>query len=305
LIPHCDNNPFFACTENVSKLSLNIRIKMARIILCAILAFCVNTVLSAWSVHQLEHCRYHPENYKSVDEFTPEWFLVNVSPDVVRRHTGKSTYSPTAGAIFTNALFYTRGMSDIAQRYACIDRAITIWEPWPVELYNASNHPTNPYSCIHHDDATRTQFYENMSEAFAILAKGEVLVMHSRFDYFNPPRNGIWYRVEKKVLIGRKEVRTIYKQNEINRDSLRAIWNEIHGLIQDSARRLAEEIRAQSARFGYLRVKSNLRRRAVVPQALLTSDADDEDRTIKEDDEEAEVPWVCMKPLTYTLDVDW
>ncbi|KAJ4310346.1 hypothetical protein N0V94_008497 [Neodidymelliopsis sp. IMI 364377] len=287
---------------------------MARIILCAMLAFCVNTVHSAWPIHELAHCRYHPEKYATIDTYTPTWFLANVSPDVIRRHTGKSTYSPGTGAIFTNALFYTQGMSELAQRYACLDHAITIWEPWPAQLYNASTHPTNPYSCIHHCAATRTQFYENMSEAFAMLAKDEVLVMHSRFDYFNPPRTGIWHRVERKTLIGRKEIKTIYKQSEMNRDSLRVVWNQIYGLIQDSASWVAEEIRKKSARFGELRVKSHLRRRAVGSQALLASGADGEDRGIegdgedgkvKGDDQEDEVPWVCKNPVVYTLHVDW
>jgi hypothetical protein len=98
---------------------------------------------------------------------------------------------------FTNtALFYSRGMSEQAIKYADSKGLVTIWDVWGCELYIYHDVPSNPMRCIHSDPDQRASFYGNMSKAFAIKAAGSAIVMHSTNDYDEPPQDGIWARIE-------------------------------------------------------------------------------------------------------------
>jgi hypothetical protein len=76
----------------------------------------------------------------------------------------------------------------------------TIWNVWPCGLYVHHDEPENPMRCIHHDTKNRTRFYEAMSKAFAMKAKGHAVVMHAGEDWERPPGDGIWGRVEFPTL---------------------------------------------------------------------------------------------------------
>lgn len=54
-------------------------------------------------------------------------------------------------------------------------------------------------SCIHNGPMKRT-FYENMSKAYARMARDTATVMHMTADYANPPQDGIWGRIEVPAL---------------------------------------------------------------------------------------------------------
>jgi hypothetical protein len=125
-----------------------------------------------------------------------------------------------------NALFYTRGMSEMAQKYACDHDLATIWHIWPTELYQHEDEPTNAMRCIHKDASQRHRFFENMSEAYARLAEGTVIVMHNASDWTNPPQDGIWYRVEYKTMVNAADaVTTILKLKEDENGSALVVWD--------------------------------------------------------------------------------
>lgn len=125
-----------------------------------------------------------------------------------------------------NALFYTRGMSDKAKDYACDHDLITIWSIWNRELYNYHDEPTNAMRCIHNNASKRQQFFANMSEAYARLATGTVIVMHNAKDWLHPPQDGLWHRVEYKTMVHVTEtVTTILKLKEKDGTSALVVWD--------------------------------------------------------------------------------
>ncbi len=82
-------------------------------------------------------------------------------------------------------------------------------------MYN--NRPTldNPLRCIFDDKDLRNTYFENMSRAFATIARSSAWVLHSTEDYHAPPRDGIWWKVERPQLIDGTQVDCMGK---INRD---------------------------------------------------------------------------------------
>lgn len=65
-----------------------------------------------------------------------------------------------------------------------------------------------------------------MSEAYARLAEGTVIVMHRANDWTNPPQDGIWYRVEYKTMVDvAKSVTTILKVKEREDGSALVGWD--------------------------------------------------------------------------------
>ena len=147
--------------------------KMARSINVVTLLF--------WIVLAVAHP--HSVPCEKVDKYSTQWFLDHALADF------KKPFSD-------DALFYTRGMTSQAIKYAKSCNLITLWNVWPCELYNYHNTPDNSMRCIHNEESLRTIFYENMSRAFAMKANGSAIVMHSLKDYDNPPLNGIWGRIE-------------------------------------------------------------------------------------------------------------
>lgn len=121
----------------------------------------------------------------SIDTYTTEWFLANTLPDYRRE-------------LHNKALFYTRGTSRTARDLAGRSHGeyVTIWEIWPCWLYDDRQETDNRLSCIHRDHALRRTFYENMSRAFARMARASATVMHQSADYAMPSQDGIWARVE-------------------------------------------------------------------------------------------------------------
>ncbi|KAH6638843.1 hypothetical protein C7974DRAFT_122320 [Boeremia exigua] len=150
----------------------------------------------------------------SIDTYTVEWFLREAS----RR---KDIDLP-----LDNALFYTRGMSDMAQEYACDHDLITIWSIWDRALYNHRNVSTNAMRCIHNDQTKRQRFFASMSEAYATLATGTVVVMHDANDWMRPPTDGIWHQVEYQTMVhNAKTVTTILKLKEKDNASALVLWD--------------------------------------------------------------------------------
>lgn len=230
--------------------------------------------------HQLAHCRNPDPSYKRIEDFTVEWFQNNIL-DSVRHNKRYKDQDPKAP--FYNALFYTRGMSAAAIKYACTKHLITIWEPWSSELYNESKDPKNLYSCIHHDNATRNTFFERMSEAFATQASGFVHVMHDPADYDKPPMDGIWGRVEQEVLRHREYVETISKLSGTDPSTIQEIWDRGMGWL----------VKYLPVHFSdQMELKRRLRRRAKPAQEPM------------KDDWEA-AGEACPQVPRYTLHVDW
>ncbi|TKA47367.1 hypothetical protein B0A55_13277, partial [Friedmanniomyces simplex] len=108
--------------------------------------------------------------------YTIEWFLAHTLP--AYRHELHNT-----------ALFYTRRTSgparDLAERHP--DQYTTIWEVWPCYLYNDALVASNPLRCIHGDHDMRRTFYENVSRAFAWMARKRATVMHLKEGYEHVP----------------------------------------------------------------------------------------------------------------------
>lgn len=70
----------------------------------------------------------------------------------------------------------------------------------PAWLYDDSKTPDNPLRCIHNDRKQTKTFYENMSNAYARMARKHATVMHMSSDYADPPQDGIWGRIELPAL---------------------------------------------------------------------------------------------------------
>ena len=234
--------------------------------------------------HELKHCRNPDSHYARIENFTVQWFQNNIISEVKNnpRYKDRGPIAP-----FHNALFYTRGMSEPAKAFACATRLITIWEPWHPSLYNASKHPSNPYSCIHHDSATRNAFFERMSEAFATKASGEVQVMHDPADYDRPPMDGIWGRIEQKVLIRtrpkRGYVKKIGKVSGDDQSTVLAIWDDVKGWL----------VKYLPAHFaGQMELRRKLRRRGDSARVRMGHDKKDAGAA-------------CPHLPKYTLHVDW
>ena len=149
----------------------------------------------------------------SINTYTVDWFLKSASQQ-------KDIDLP-----LHNALFYTRGMSDMAKRYACEHDLITIWSIWDQSLYDYNPSSSNAMRCIHNDEAKRQRFFASMSEAYARLAVGSVIVMHDAKDWSNPPSDGIWHNVEYKTIINSKAVTTILKVKGQDAKSARVMWD--------------------------------------------------------------------------------
>lgn len=177
----------------------------------------------------LKHCINPEPRYKRIEDFTVKWFRDHIRDEVLSypHYKGRDQEAP-----FYNALFYTRGMSEIAKKYACNESLITIWEPWDADLYNSSADETNLFSCIHHNNATRNIFFERMSEAFATKASGSVHVMHDPADYHKPPMNGIWGKIEQKVLRNRVHVVKISRQSGTDKKTIQVIWEQVTGWVE-------------------------------------------------------------------------
>jgi len=122
------------------------------------------------------------------EDYTTEWFLDNAKE--------KFRHRP----LKNNALFYSAGMSQAAQKIANESKLITIWDIWPCYLYNHLNHSGNPLRCIHGEDEERQYFFSEMSRAFAKMAQNFSTVLHSCENYGQPPSNGIWGMVEFPTL---------------------------------------------------------------------------------------------------------
>ncbi|KAF3009599.1 hypothetical protein E8E13_006709 [Curvularia kusanoi] len=150
----------------------------------------------------------------SIDTYTVDWFL-------------RSAWQQNNVALpLHNALFYTRHMSNKAKDYACAHDLVTIWNIWDEYLYNHRDEPSNALRCIHNDKTKRHRFFESMSEAYARLAVGTVVVMHDAKDWAHPPSDGIWHQVEYETIVGATEaVMTILKVREKEDVSARLMWD--------------------------------------------------------------------------------
>ncbi|KAF2851998.1 hypothetical protein T440DRAFT_467242 [Plenodomus tracheiphilus IPT5] len=163
----------------------------------------------------LQHCTTHPENYETISTYDLSWFRTNILS------------SPSIN--FTRTLFYTAGMSAQARAYACDKDYTTIWDVWPTALYNSSTTASNPFSCIHNDPASRRIFFKTMSQAYATLAEGTVIVMHNPRHYASSPTSGIWALVERETIVNHADrVKVIAKLRGNDVRSLVAVW--IRGL---------------------------------------------------------------------------
>ncbi|EME79625.1 uncharacterized protein MYCFIDRAFT_199331 [Pseudocercospora fijiensis CIRAD86] len=139
----------------------------------------------------------------NITTFTPDWFLQNTKQSFRREFIDK-------------AVFYTRGAGERARKLACSDpwKYVTIWDIWPSELYDSSNHVSNKLRCIHNSKNTQRNFFENMSSAYAQMARSHAYVMHTLSDFASPPMEGIWGRIELDVLTQRTDVSELWKQSD-------------------------------------------------------------------------------------------
>lgn len=140
---------------------------------------------------------------ENIETYTERWFLNCTKPEYRRE--------------ITNALFYTKGASTYARDLSCTSREyVTLWDVWPEWLYDSEPLADNPLRDIHNDPTKKTQFYETMSAAFARLTRGVPTVMHMSSDYTNPPKDGIWERIEKIVLADQTDVLEMIKVDHRN-----------------------------------------------------------------------------------------
>lgn len=250
--------------------------------------------------------------YFTADQFPTKWFLdpENMRPSI----RAKYAHWWTGSVHFPDALFYSYNMSESAKEFALTHGHITIWSPWHRSLYNHSAASSNEYSCIHHNATARTLFFENMSRAFATLAKGPITVMHNTTNYRLPPTtgSGIWHRIELRcILDGSTRVTRIRKMLGKDWDSRLAIWDSVKGFIEDSAKGVAvlvelceylpERLRGQ----GLLREKGvfwwhNYCRRRNEWQSEMRRRGDDKRSALLDEDVRA---GEMME--AYPLEVDW
>jgi hypothetical protein len=52
----------------------------------------------------------------------------------------------------------------------------------------------------------RKTFFENMSEAYARMARKHATVLHLSTDYADPPQDGIWGRIELPALRDKTDI---------------------------------------------------------------------------------------------------
>lgn len=184
--------------------------------------------------HALDHCRTNHAAYKNINDFDVKWFLTpaNQKPEVI-------------GHFENRTLFYTAGMSTAARCYARAKDYITIWDVWAEELYDGSATATNPFSCIHNDKKLRQIFFRHMSEAYATLAQGAVIVMHKRRQYFSPPANGIWALVERTTIKANAKVNMILKLNQQDARSLVVTWRRGAGDVLESLNAVLDDLPTQ------------------------------------------------------------
>ena len=76
-------------------------------------------------------------------------------------------------------------------------------------LYNKTNTPDNPLQCIHNDAGIRTTFFENMSKAYAKMAREIATVMHLSQSYTDPPMDGIFGRIEVPTLRNETDITAV------------------------------------------------------------------------------------------------
>jgi len=74
------------------------------------------------------------------------------------------------------------------------------------ELYNDALTPDNPLRCIHADATLKRRYYSSMSNAYARMARESATVMHRTRDYFDPPLDGIWGKIELPTLSDKTDV---------------------------------------------------------------------------------------------------
>lgn len=203
----------------------------------------------------------HSVPCEQVDKYSTQWFLDHALPGF------KNPFSD-------DALFYTRGMTSQAIKYAKSCNLITIWNVWPCELYNHRNVPDNPMRCIHNKESLRTIYYENMARAFAMKANGSAMVMHGLKDYDKPPLEGIWGRVELPTIKKVANVDWLAKIKESGDGYLLFWWRSYEGITK--------WLKQQSGLSSHMELKELKRR-------------------------DLQTPTYCMRPEEYEFfdNVDW
>ncbi|KAK4628962.1 hypothetical protein CLAFUW4_07868 [Fulvia fulva] len=155
-----------------------------------------------------------------VSTYSPEWFLANVNDDYRRN-----------SSVFENRLlFYTRRCTDDAIRLSCSSDGfyITIWNVWPQSFYNNEHTEPELERCIFSSTTYTQEYYENMSAAFARLARGSATVMHDSADWADPPMDGIFGRIEVPNISEYTDVEELWAINDAT--SRAAMRGDIYSL---------------------------------------------------------------------------
>ncbi|RII19177.1 hypothetical protein CUC08_Gglean001841 [Alternaria sp. MG1] len=137
-------------------------------------------------------------------KYTVEWFIENA----IERPEP------------TSCLFYTRGLSRTARRYAKSrpkeegPPLTTIWDVWPKQYYSKRITNTNPLRCIMQDKKKQTQYYTHMSKAFASMCHVFATVMDKSIGLDaatvnDVNQNGLWFHAEFPTLQRLKQVTMI------------------------------------------------------------------------------------------------
>ncbi|CAN9478573.1 unnamed protein product [Alternaria alternata] len=137
-------------------------------------------------------------------KYTVEWFIENA----IERPEPMS------------CLFYTRGLSKVARRYAKSrpkeegPSLTTIWDVWPRQYYSKRITNTNPLRCIMQDKKKQTQYYTHMSKAFASMCHIFATVMDKSIGLDaatvnDVNQNGLWFHAEFPTLQRLKQVTMI------------------------------------------------------------------------------------------------
>ncbi|RYN19770.1 hypothetical protein AA0112_g11015 [Alternaria arborescens] len=137
-------------------------------------------------------------------KYTVEWFIENA----IERPEPMS------------CLFYTRGLSRVARRYAKSrpqeegPPMTTIWDVWPKQYYSKRITNTNPLRCIMQDKKKQTQYYSHMSKAFASMCHVFATVMDKSIGLDaatvnDVNQNGLWFHAEFPTLQRLKQVTMI------------------------------------------------------------------------------------------------
>ncbi|KAG9185991.1 hypothetical protein G6011_02547 [Alternaria panax] len=161
-------------------------------------------------------------------KYTMEWFIEN------------ATQRPEP----MSCLFYTRGLSRAARRYAKsrpTDEGpplTTIWDVWPKAYYSKRITTTNPLRCIMQDKQKQIQYYSSMSEAFASMCHVFATVMdksigHDAATANDVKQDGLWFRAEFPTL---QRLRQVDMIEAISEDGGRRItyWTSL-GVLGTSA----------------------------------------------------------------------